>query len=306
VLLEVVSGDSMIAKKTIAVGALIVFILASAWVGYVSQSSSGYPIYTTGDITQRIVEQHALDEPALLKILSGGKAAPPPTATSESYTGQTQSIEKKTIFTASISLEVKEFKVAVEKVSSIASRYGGYISDSFMNNEGVGRKTGYVIVRVSERDFDAAIADLEKVGDVLNKNISGQDVTEEYIDLEARIANLTLEEQRYQDILKKAEKVEDLLAIERELSRVRGEIESMQGRLNYLKNRVDLATITVNLAEPEVVVHESKFKQAWNAAIEGFLATIRGMVILAGYLFPLLLILLLIWGIWKVIRIIKK
>jgi hypothetical protein len=292
VLLEVVSGDSMIAKKTIVIGAIIIFLLASAVVGFVSERQS--MSLQGGLMVKELAPAVLLDR------------AMNPTAKVESYTGQTQSIEKKTIFTASISLEVKEFKAAVDEVSSIASRYGGYISDSFMNNEGVGRKTGYVIVRVSERNFDAAIADLEKVGDVLNKNISGQDVTEEYIDLEARIANLTLEEQRYQDILKKAEKVEDLLAIERELSRVRGEIESMQGRLNYLKNRVDLATITVNLAEPEVVVHESKFKQAWNAAIEGFLATIRGMVILAGYLFPLLLILLLIWGIWRVIRIIKK
>lgn len=291
-LLEVVSGDSMIAKKTIVIGAIIIFLLASAVVGFVSERQS--MSLQGGLMVKELAPAVLLDR------------AMNPTAKVESYTGQTQSIEKKTIFTASISLEVKEFKAAVDEVSSIASRYGGYISDSFMNNEGVGRKTGYVIVRVSERNFDAAIADLEKVGDVLNKNISGQDVTEEYIDLEARIANLTLEEQRYQDILKKAEKVEDLLAIERELSRVRGEIESMQGRLNYLKNRVDLATITVNLAEPEVVVHESKFKQAWNAAIEGFLATIRGMVILAGYLFPLLLILLLIWGIWRVIRIIKK
>jgi hypothetical protein len=292
VLLEGVSGDSMIAKKTIVIGAIIIFLLASAVVGFVSERQS--MSLQGGLMVKELAPAVLLDR------------AMNPTAKVESYTGQTQSIEKKTIFTASISLEVKEFKAAVDEVSSIASRYGGYISDSFMNNEGVGRKTGYVIVRVSERNFDAAIADLEKVGDVLNKNISGQDVTEEYIDLEARIANLTLEEQRYQDILKKAEKVEDLLAIERELSRVRGEIESMQGRLNYLKNRVDLATITVNLAEPEVVVHESKFRQAIDAAIEGFLATIRGMVILAGYLFPLLLILLLIWGIWRVIRIIKK
>jgi hypothetical protein len=295
VLLEAVSGDLMIAKKTIVIGAIIIFLLASAVVGFVSERQS---ISLQGGLMVKELAPTVLNDRAMNPSA--------PTANVESYAGQTQSIEKKTIFTASISLEVKEFKAAVDKVSLIASRYGGYISDSFMNNEGVGRKTGYVIVRVSEKDFDAAIADLEKVGDVLNKNISGQDVTEEYIDLEARMANLKLEEQRYRDILKKAEKVEDLLAIERELSRVRGEIESMQGRLNYLKNRVDLATITVNLAEPEVVVHESKFKQAIDAAIEGFLATIRGMVILAGYLFPLFLILLLIWGIWRVIKIVKK
>ena len=294
-------GDLMTIKRSMAIGAIILFILASAFVGYISERPQG--MQTQRDLMHDVVDTTS---GANILIPFAGKAAPPPAAQAESYAGQTPTIEKKTIFTATISLEVKEYSAAVDKVSSIASRYGGYVSNTSMNNEGAERKSGYVMVRVPEKDFAAAIAELEKVGEVKDKNVSGEEVTEQYIDLEARLNNLKLEEQRYIEIMKKTEKVEDMLAIEKELSRVRGDIESMQGQLNFLKNRVDLATITVNLTEPEVVVHESKFMQAINAAIEGFLATIRGMIILVGYLLPPFIILLLIGGMWKVVKTVKK
>ncbi len=210
--------------------------------------------------------------------------------------------EQQVIKTSYISLEVEEFRKAADAIGEIARKYGGYVSDSSVQNIGE-RKTGYVTVRVPGENFEEATKEIEQVGTLKEENISLEDVTEQYIDLNARLDNLKRQEERYLEILKMATTVEDVLKVETQLERVRGEIESLQGILNYLNNRISLSTIQVQLSEPVEVVHEPGIRDAFNRAIDGFLAAIRGIIIFLGYFVPIAIFLTIValagWFIYR-------
>jgi hypothetical protein len=185
-----------------------------------------------------------------------------------------------------MSLEIKDYNEAAVEIETIARAHDGYVSDSSVRDID-GRKIGYITIRVPEKFFEDAIAGLESVGTLKEKNISLEDVTEEYIDLQARLDNLERQEERYLDILEMATTVEDILKVESQLERIRGQIESLQGRLNYLNNRISLSTIQIQLEEPKEVEHESKIGEAFNRAIDAFLQAIRGIIIFLGYFLPI-------------------
>ena len=141
------------------------------------------------------------------------------------------------------------------------------------------------------------------MGTLQEENVSLDDVTEQYIDLEARLENLKRQEKRYLEILEMATTVEDVLTVETQLERIRGDIESLQGSLNYLDNRIDLSTIQVQLSEPEKITHESGIGKAFSEAAEAFLAAIRGIIIFMGFFVPIAIFLTLVslagWYIYK-------
>ena len=202
------------------------------------------------------------------------------TAEYEAFTGQ------KVIKTSYMSFEVEDFSKAAADIEALARSYGGYVSDTSVRDVD-GRKIGYVTIRVPEGAFTDAIDGLESIGKLKEENVSLQDVTEEYIDLRARLDNLERQEERYLEILDKATTVEDILRVEYQLERIRGEIESLQGRLNYLDNRINLSTIQIQLEEPLEVVHESRIGDAFNRSIDAFLSAIRGIIIFLGYFLPI-------------------
>ncbi len=193
--------------------------------------------------------------------------------------------EQKVIKTSLMSLEVEDFQTAADEIGLIASRYGGHVADFSAQNI-KDRTIGTITVRVPEDTFEEVIKEIEKVGDLKGENITLEDVTEQYIDLTARLENLKHQEQRYLEILDMAVTVEDVLKVETQLERIRGDIESMQGRLIYLDNRVSLSTIQIQLSEPEIIAHESGIKKAFNDAIDGFLSAVRGIIIFMGYFIP--------------------
>ncbi|MBU7042789.1 MAG: DUF4349 domain-containing protein [Theionarchaea archaeon] len=236
--------------------------------GRESAESSSFP-----SLSYRSTEEAAMEAPA---------PAAKTEYTSVEYTDFT---EQKVIKTSYISLEVDNFKESAAEIETIARSHGGYVSDTSVRDID-GRKIGYVTIRVPEDAFEDAIGGVESVGTVKEENVSLEDVTEEYIDLQARLDNLERQEERYLEILDIATTVEDILKVESQLERVRGQIESLQGRLNYLNNRISLSTIQVNLEEPKEVVHESKIGEAFDRAIDAFLSAIRGIIIFLGYFLP--------------------
>jgi hypothetical protein len=92
-----------------------------------------------------------------------------------------------------------------------------------------------------------------------------------------------------------ANNTEEVLEVEREIWRVRGEIEQLTGRINYLENRIELATISVSLYEQEPITHSWGIRDAFRAAFEAFVSTIRGLIILVGYALPILVLVGLGW-----------
>ena len=129
----------------------------------------------------------------------------------------------------------------------LAESHGGFVSTVNTRDE-----RGSITIRVPQRRFHDAVEEIEGLGEVESRSLQGEDVTEEYVDLQAELTNMERQEQRLLDIMEMGDTVESVLKVERELERVRGRIESLQGRINYLDSRVELATITVNLnLEPE-------------------------------------------------------
>ncbi len=143
------------------------------------------------------------------------------------------------IYRADFSLSVYEVSKSIDAVEGLAKGYGGYLSR---------RDDTTITVRVPAEKFQDLVAAIEKVGDVLHRNVVSEDVTAEYRDLEVQMANLTALRLRYEKLLEKAQKVEDALAIERELGRITGDIERVKGRLKLLSDLARYSTITVNFA----------------------------------------------------------
>ncbi|MEZ5334638.1 MAG: DUF4349 domain-containing protein [Methanolobus sp.] len=122
------------------------------------------------------------------------------------------------------------------------------------------------------------------------QSVNAQDVTEEYIDVSARLENLERQEARLQEILNMTSTVEEVLNVEKELERVRGEIESLTGRLNYLDDRIEFSTITINVREPRPITHSWGIRDALSESVNGFISTVTALIIFVGYVLPLVIV----------------
>lgn len=193
-------------------------------------------------------------------------------------------------------------QTSFNKITNVTLNQGGFISGSSIYGYG-GRKSGQITLRIPQKNFYSAIEQIESLGTVRSKEIRGQDVTEEFIDTGARLGNLKKQENRLSEILKMANTVKDVLEVEHELERVRGEIERLTGRLNYLNQSVEMSTITVNAAEPVPFAGENQgVTEALREAVRGFIESIRGLIIFTGFILPITIYLILVILIALVIK----
>lgn len=143
------------------------------------------------------------------------------------------------IYTADFTMSVYEVSKSLDIVEGLAKDVGGFMSR---------REDRSVTIRVPAQKFQEVVLAIEKVGDVLHRNVVSEDVTAEYRDLEVQLANAVAMRARFEKLLEKANKVEEALAIERELGRITGEIERIKGRLKLLGDLARYSTITVNFS----------------------------------------------------------
>lgn len=154
-------------------------------------------------------------------------------------------IERKIIKEGEISFETANLKETESLITKTVNEMGGYVAnDNVFSNED--RITHRMTLRVPADKFDQLLTKISESAKKLDrKTISALDVTEEYIDVEARIKTKKELESRYKELLVKAKTVEDLLSIEKEIGTLRTEIESIEGRLRYLQDRVSLSSLTI-------------------------------------------------------------
>jgi hypothetical protein len=200
--------------------------------------------------------------------------------------------DTKIIKTAFLNLEVADVDGVTAQLKNIATQHGGYLSSSNAGDPGSASAYATVVLRVPADHFDASMDDIRVLGSVRSQTVNNEDVTEEYVDLQARLDALEHQYEQYSRIMEKAEEVEDILRVQVEMERVQVEIERITGRMRYLDNRIDLATITVSLREPTPVGADvgHDFIAVINAAVEGFLFTVDAIIILFFTLLPLVLI----------------
>lgn len=167
-------------------------------------------------------------------------------------------IERKLIKTGDISFETDNLLETRNYIEQAVKKYNGYISadNEYKSSQNI---TSNLMVRIPSESFDAFLNEISsKVARFDNKNISVNDVTEQFLDVQARLKVKKELEQRYSEILKKASSVKEILEVERELTNVRSDIESMEGRLKYLQNQVSFSTLTIRFYKEEVSKAYSK------------------------------------------------
>ena len=162
----------------------------------------------------------------------------------------TQAVDRMVIHNGNVSVSVEDVPAAVDQVRAIAESSGGFVEQLSRTGEGPDQ-LATLTIRVPRAQFFTILDRIGALGEVRDEFVSSDDVTEQFIDLEARLRSATHEETRLVELLGSAETVADILVIERELGRVRAEIERLQGRINFLGNRVALSTITVSLFPPD-------------------------------------------------------
>ncbi|MFL9845861.1 DUF4349 domain-containing protein [Flavobacterium rhizosphaerae] len=197
--------------------------------------------------------------------------------------------DQKIIKTAFLRFETGSLDSTAAIINSAITRYNGLMQNDLQNKE-YNSLTRSITVRLPSANFEKFIADISKGIPYFDKrSITADDVTEEYIDVEARMKAKKVLEERYFDMLRRANKVEDMLQIEKEISAIREEIEAAEGRLRYLASRVNMSTVNIDfykITEDNEPPGESYTGKAWNSLASGF-----------GWLSSFFLIVLNIWPI---------
>ena len=188
-------------------------------------------------------------------------------------------IQRQVISMASLSIEVTAVQAATSQVRAIAEGLGGFVEQLSSSGDAKNQQAN-ITLRVPQSQFFTAMERLEVLGEVQSSNLGSEDVSNQFIDLKARLASALREEQSLLSLLSKAGTVTEILTIERELSRVRSEIERLQGQLNFLERRVELATISVYLFPPqeEVVQPPSANLLVEVSDVTGRVAEVRNLV----------------------------
>jgi hypothetical protein len=270
--------------KIIALLVVCVAMVAAAGCTGLQSTSTG-----RSSISQDASNGGSLAEKA---AYSGPASMPVPTMVpTQSGTGTT-GIDTKIIKTAYFTIEVKDVPLAVETLRTLAAQKGGYISSTNVQKNYNDRLSGSVILRVPAPEFDSTLAGVRSLGTVKSASTQGQDVTEEYVDIQAQKVSYQNQLAQYNEIMKRAVKVEDVITVQQQIDRVQTELNRLEGRLKYLNSRIDLSTITVNLEEPEPVGGETghNFVSTINEGIAGFIGMIDALIIIFFTLLPLVIL----------------
>jgi hypothetical protein len=182
------------------------------------------------------------------------------------------------IYHAKIRMEVKEFQKIQQTIEQLVQNQGGYIVQANVYESEDHRLEGTVMTRIPQAKFQTFLGQLEKLAmKVHSRNVTGQDVTEEFVDLESRLKSKQAVEERLYQFLKDAKDTKDLLAISNDLARVQEEIEQIKGRMKYLQNQSALSTVTIHLFENKVVVPdlENKELNTWEKTKKQFMSSIN-------------------------------
>lgn len=158
-------------------------------------------------------------------------------------------VDRKVIHNARVDLVVDDFDPVGGQVRALVLQHGGYIASSQIAGSAGEPRTGRWTIRVPVGAYDALLAESEGIGQVREMESSSQEVTAEFVDLQARIRSKSSEEERLLEHLEEALNLDNTLRIERELTRVRGEIERLQGRLTLLGDLASLSTVTLTVSE---------------------------------------------------------
>lgn len=269
------------------VAILFILVLALAWRS--NNSSSGYGVSQSRDSLN-----YASD---MMEAGASGKAMAPSMAVaspemmpspmppiwdgSGASIQDREAVDAKIIRTGSLSLRVDDAEKRMEEAKGLAKQFNGFVANSNLSERN-GVKTGYIAVRVPSDKYDMLVAEAKKLAVlVLSESSDAEDVTAQFVDLEARLKSAKAEEAQYLDILKQAKNVEDTLKVTSALNEVRSRIEQMQGQLRYLTDRTDYSTLNISLTEEtkiQVPTKTWKPLETVRQSFQGLIIALQGLV----------------------------
>lgn len=205
--------------------------------------------------------------------------------------GSLPPIGPNVIKTADVRVEIGQgtLRDRVGEVTAVAGRHGGFVLSTEV--AGGQARSGILVIRVPAERFEVALAEVRGLGArVLKETVAGQDVGQEFIDLEARLRNWQAQEAVLLRLMDRARSVSDTIRVQRELQQVQLEVERIRGRLRYLEDQTTMSTITVGLRETGAAAEPGTLVRAWERAVQMFLAVVSGGIVAAGALLPFALL----------------
>ncbi|MCD8502676.1 MAG: DUF4349 domain-containing protein [Bacillaceae bacterium] len=200
------------------------------------------------------------------------------TETSDHFQAQ----DRMVIYQANMHIEVKEYDKVEKQIQDKVAKLNGYIVETATYNRNENSIEGYLMVKVPQESFYAFLNDVEETSiNVHERQISGSDVTEEFVDLESRLKSKRVVEERLLSFMENAKKTEDLLKISADLGDVQQEIEQIVGRMNYLQNNVNYSTVTIHIQEKLLNVSSMQNPDelnTWLKAKSLFMDTVNGII----------------------------
>ena len=207
------------------------------------------------------------------------------------------STERRIVYEAQMTLVVDDLPKTEKELTSLVQEQGGYFADASVDRQQGERLSGRWQVRIPVAQFEAFLDAVSKLGVPEVRRQTAQDVTEEFVDLKARIANKKRLEDRIVELLDTNDgKIKDVIEVERELARVRSEIEQMEGRLRYLTDRTEMTTVTITAREerdyvpPKAPTFGSRISGAWSGSLLALRKFGENFVVAIVYLGPWLVI----------------
>jgi len=187
-----------------------------------------------------------------------------------------------------IALETREIHVVLSRISVLAEGHGGYVAGTTLSTYGA-QTVAEITIRVPKERFRVAVGEIEAYGKLLDERTTSDDVTQQYIDLTARLSNLERQEESLRGILGLAKTVDEVLQVQKELERVRGEIESLKGQIQYLESNAEMSSIAVRLTEapPPFTPPGMDWGETMQSALGVLFGIVRGLIILGVGVVPL-------------------